>query len=132
MTAGVHLLAQVAQTGGLNYLEVFVVYLAATQERAVVREFVEMVQQHTVDIGGEMLTYAEELMQEGIMKGMMKGKIEGKIEGQVETIESLLSVGAEWAMITAATGITPSQFARLKKQLAQTTTPPSEADQESA
>ena len=84
MTAGVHLLAQVAQTGGLNYLEVFVVYLAATQERAVVREFVEMVQQHTVDIGGEMLTYAEELMQEGIMKGMMKGKIEGKIEGKVE------------------------------------------------
>lgn len=122
------LLAQVAQTGGLNYLEVFVVYLAATQERPVVREFVEMVQQHTVDIGGEMLTYAEELMQEG----MMKGKIEGKIEGQVETIESLLSVGAEWALITAATGITPSQFARLKKQLAQTTTPPSEADQASA
>jgi len=128
LTHAARLLAQVAQTGGLNYMEVFVVYLAATQERPVVREFVEMVQQHTLDIGGEMLTYAEELMQEG----MMKGKIEGKIEGQVETIESLLSVGAEWALITAATGITPSQFETLKKQLQQTTAPPSEADQEAA
>ena len=70
-----------------------------------------------------MLTYAEELKQEGMIKG--------KIEGQLETIESLLAVGAEWALITAATGITPSQFEALKKQLGQATAPPSEAAQKS-
>ena len=101
--------AQVAQTGGVNYMEVFVVYLTATQERRVVQEFVEMVQQYAVDIGGEMLTYAEELKQEG--------RQEGEIKGKIETIESLLAVGAEWSMITKALGITPSQFQVLKEQM---------------
>lgn len=56
-----------------------------------------------------MLTYAEELRQEG--------KIEGKIEGQLETIKSLLAVGAEWSLITGATGITPEEFEKLKEEL---------------
>ena len=101
--------AQVAQTGGVNYMEVFVVYLVATQERRVVQEFVERVRQYAVDIGGDMLTYAEELKQEG--------RQEGEIRGKVETIESLLAVGAEWTLITKATGITPRQFQALKEQL---------------
>ena len=113
--------AQVAQTGGVNYMEVFVVYLAATQERQRVQEFVETVRQYAVDIGGEMLTYAEELKQEGMVKGKIEGKQEGKqegkLEGTIETIESLLAVGAEWALITTATGITPPQFRLLKEQL---------------
>jgi len=116
-----HAARLLAQTGGVNYLEVFVVYLAATQERLVVQKFVEMVQQHTVDIGGEMLTYAEELRQEGKMKG--------KLEGTVETIESLLAVGAEWALITMATGITPPQFRLLKEQLRQAAAPAAGNDQ---
>lgn len=114
--------AQVAQSGGVNYMEVFVVYLAATQERRVVQEFVEVVRQYAVDIGGDMLTYAEELKQEG--------RQEGEIKGKIETIESLLAVGAEWALITAATGITPRQFRVLKEQLWQPAPPSAEAAQE--
>ncbi|MFM7585049.1 MAG: Rpn family recombination-promoting nuclease/putative transposase [Caldilinea sp.] len=101
------LLAQVAQTGGTNYMEFFVVYLVATQERRLVQEFVENLQQYTVDIGGEMLTYAEELKQEG------------EIRGEIKTIDSLLSAGVEWALITKATGITPQRFQALKEQLRQ-------------
>lgn len=107
--------AQVAQSGGMNYMEAFVVYLAATQERRVVQEFVEGVRQYAVDIGGDMLTYAEELKQEG----RQEGRQEGEIRGKVETIESLLAVGAEWTLITKATGITPRQFQALKEQLRQ-------------
>ncbi len=58
-----------------------------------------------------MLTYAEELKQEG--------RQEGEIKGKIETIENLLAVGAEWTLITQATGITPSQFQTLKQQLRQ-------------
>lgn len=58
-----------------------------------------------------MLTYAEELRQEG------------KIEGKIETIESLLSVGADWSLITRATGITPEEFQRLKEELSQLADP---------
>ena len=105
------LLAQIPQSGGLNYVEVFVVYLAATQERRVVQEFAETVRRYALDIGGDMLTYAEELKQEG--------RQEGRQEGEIETIESLLAVGAEWTLITQATGITPGQFQVLKQQLGQ-------------
>ncbi|MCB0059936.1 MAG: hypothetical protein KDE45_23015 [Caldilineaceae bacterium] len=59
--------------------------------------------------GGDMLTYAEELRQEG--------KIEGEIKGKVETIESLLAVGADWSLITRATGITPDEFETLKAEI---------------
>jgi len=117
------LLAQVAQTGGTDYMEFFVVYLVATQERRLVQEFVENLQQYTVDIGGEMLTYAEELKQEGEIRGEIrgeiKGEIRGEIKGEIKTIDSLLSAGVEWALITKATGITPQRFQALKEQLRQ-------------
>ncbi len=89
-----------------------------------VQEFVETVRQYAVDIGGEILTYAEELKQEG--------KLEGKMEGKIETIESLLAVGAEWALITTATGITPPQFRLLKEQLRQAAAPSAGGDQKAA
>jgi len=62
------LLAQIPQTGGVNYRNFFVVYLLATQEQQVVVEFVEMVRQYAVDIGGDMLTVQktiEQTMPEG-------------------------------------------------------------------
>ena len=64
-----------------------------------------------------MVTYAEELKQEG------------RQEGEVKTIERLLAVGVEWTLITRATGITPSQFQVLKAQLQQLSSP-AEADRE--
>ena len=78
-----------------------------------------------------MLTYAEELLQEGEIKGKqeglqegeIKGKqeglLEGEIKGKIEMIESLLSVGGDWGLITRATGIDPIRFQALKEQLAQ-------------
>ena len=99
------LMAQVTQTGGVNYVAVFVLYLAATQERRIVNEFAAEVRRYAPGTGGNMLTYAEELRQED------------KLEGQVETIESLLTVGADWEMITMATGITPARFQEIKAEL---------------
>ncbi|HRJ43384.1 MAG TPA: hypothetical protein PL105_15975, partial [Caldilineaceae bacterium] len=115
------LLAQIPQTGGLDYVELFVVYLVATQERRVVQEFTETMHRYTVDIGGDMLTYAEELLQEGRQEGRQEGQRLGEIKGKIETIESLLAVGADWGLITKATGITPNQFQSLKQQLHQLT-----------
>ena len=103
------LMAQLTRTGGIDYVAVFVLYLAATQERSVVTEFATEVHRYAPGTGGDMLTYAEELRQEG--------KIEGEIKGKVEMIESLLAVGADWSLITRATGITPDEFAALKAQI---------------
>ena len=126
------LMAQVPQMGGVNYVAVFVLYLAATQERKIVNEFAAEVRRYAPETGGNMLTYAEELRQEGKIEGRkegeIKGKIEGKIEGTVETIENLLSVGADWSLITKATGITPGEFQKLKAELERRGDAPAIAD----
>jgi predicted transposase/invertase (TIGR01784 family) len=106
------LMAQLTRTGGLDYVAVFVIYLAATQERKIVNEFAAEVQRYASGTGGDMLTYAEELRQEG----KIEGRKEGEIKGKVETIESLLAVGAEWSLITKATGVTPEGFIHLKEE----------------
>ncbi|GIV68391.1 Rpn family recombination-promoting nuclease/putative transposase [Caldilinea sp.] len=119
------LVAQLTRTGGLDYVAVFVIYLASTQERRVVNEFAAQVKRLAPETGGDMLTYAEELrqegrkegLQEGLQKGLQEGLQKGEIKGKIETIESLLAVGAEWSLITTATGITPEQFAWLKEEL---------------
>ena len=101
-------------------LDAFVVSpLAATQERQVVQIFVEHVRQYAVDMGGDMVTYAEELRQEG----RQEGEIKGEIKGEVKTIERLLAIGVEWTLITRATGITPSQLQALKAQLRELSSP---------
>ncbi|MCB9117222.1 MAG: hypothetical protein H6639_19930, partial [Caldilineaceae bacterium] len=48
---------------------------------------------------------------------LQEGLETGEIKGKVEMIESLLAVGAEWSLITRATGITPDEFETLKAQL---------------
>ena len=113
LQAAAPLMAQLTRTGGIDYVAVFVLYLAATQERRVVTEFATEVHRYAPGTGGDMLTYAEELRQEGLQEGLETGEIKGK----VEMIESLLAVGAEWSLITRATGITPDEFETLKAQL---------------
>jgi len=103
------LMAQLTRTGGVNYVAIFVLYLAATQEQRMVNEFAAQVRQYAPGTGGDVLTYAEELRQEG--------RREGEIKGRIETIENLLRVGHDWSLITRATGITPEEFQRLKARL---------------
>ncbi|BAL98129.1 RpnC/YadD family protein [Caldilinea aerophila] len=84
-------------------------------------EFAAQVRQYAPETGGDMLTYAEELRQEGLQEGLQKGLQEGlqkgELKGKLETIESLLAVGTEWSLITRATGITPEEFERLKAEV---------------
>ena len=116
LQAAAPLMAQLTRTGGVDYVAVFVLYLAATQERRVVTEFATEVRRYAPGTGGDMLTYAEELRQEGKNEGKIEGRKEGEIKAKVETIESLLAVGAEWSLITKATGVTPERFLSLKEE----------------
>ena len=105
------LLADLPESSGINYVRIFVRYLLATQERAQVREFVEIVQAHAAERGEKIMTYAEELMREGEIKGEIKGK--------VETIAKLIGAGVSWSTIEQATGIDAQKFVALKRELAQ-------------
>ena len=104
------LLAALPPSGSVDYLRVFVRYVIATQDNEAVKTFGEAMQRHATGSGGEIMTYAQELLQEGERKG--------KIEGQIETIENFLKAGVEWAVIESATGIDQKQLEALKLQLA--------------
>ena len=103
-------------------LDMFLSYLTATQESAGIETFKERLQDHGADIGGRLMTYAQELLEKGRAEGQAAGRAEGQAEGrmqtQVETVEGLLRVGVTWDVIEAATGLSEAGFRALKAQLA--------------
>lgn len=70
----------------------FVLYLLATQDRGAARSFGEELREAVSGPGGELMTYAEELIQEGERKGRQEGRQEGEqrgvLKGKVGTIET--------------------------------------------
>ncbi len=87
LTLAAELLAQVPRTGGIEYDLFFVVYLAATQERHTVKEFVETLEHHTMSIRDTMLTAAQ--------KWKLEGRVEGRVEAKIEVVENLLKLNVD-------------------------------------
>ena len=118
LTLAAEFLAQVPRTGGINYELFFVVYLAATQKRQTVVEFVETLGDYTMGVRSAILTAAEEWKQEGELKGRVEGRVEGRMEAKIEVIENLLKIGMDWSLIEHATGINQDRFQELKRLFA--------------
>lgn len=53
-------------------------------------------------------------MQNALDFALKSGKAEGIAEGEVKIIAEMLRNGADWAIITKLTGITPEEFERMK------------------
>ena len=75
-----------------------------TQDKETLREFFAALRREVPGPGGDMMTYAEELIREG------------RQEGQVATIESFLRAGVGWSTIKQATGIDKEAFELLRRQ----------------
>ena len=103
-------------SGENDNLDLFLSYLTTTQESEGIDTFKETMQRHGIDIGGKIMTYAQELLE----KGRAEGQAKGRMENQVEVVEGLLRVGVTWDVIEAATGLTETGFQALKAQLADT------------
>jgi len=99
--------------GGVDEFRRFIVYLATVQDVEVIEIFKEALERHGLDLEGEIMTYAEELLAEGRAEGL----IEGEQRGKVEVVEGLLRIGVTWGVIEAATGLTEATFQKLKAQL---------------
>ena len=106
-------LASSLEESGVNVdLDLFLSYLTRTQGREGIDTFKETMQDHGIDVGGQLMTYAQELLAEG--------RAEGRSETQVEVVEGFLRVGVTWEVIEAATGLTEADFQALKARLADT------------
>ena len=69
----------------------------------------ETLRRHGLEQGCEIMTYAQQLLEEG--------RAEGEQHGKVEAAEGFLRVGVTWDVIQAATGLDESQFQALKERL---------------
>ena len=116
-----HLLSDVMLSGDRDAVRAIVMYLWATQDRATARRFGEELRDAVPEPGGDLMTYAEELILQGERKGEQRGRREGeqrgRIEGQVRTIERLVQAGVQWPLIESATGIDREALSALKRRL---------------
>ena len=96
---------------GVDALSLFVVYVldAHEEDEEAVRVFRQALRRHVHGAGGDLMSYAEKLREEGRQKGRQ--------EGQLGTIESLLRVGVEWPAIEAATGLDREAFRALRRRV---------------
>lgn len=109
-------LASLPEAGGEGNLGLFISYLAKTQDRERLDTFKQTMHNRGIDIGGELMTYAEELLAEGRAEGEQRGEQRAK----VKIVEGLLQADVAWNIIEAATGLTETTFQELKAQLAST------------
>jgi len=110
------LLAQLAalpSSREMNYVRIFLRYLLHTQDRAAQETLHAALRQHAPAVGDQLMTYAQELLQEG----ERKGREEGEIRAEVRIIENLLREGMTWAAIERITGVNEAQFQTLKQRL---------------
>ena len=105
------LLAKLPGEPGVDALSLFVVYVldAHEEDEEAVRVFRQALRRHVRGAGGDLMSYAEKLREEG--------RQEGRQEGQLGTIESLLRVGVEWPAIEAATGLDQEAFRALRRRV---------------
>jgi hypothetical protein len=79
-----------------------------TQEPEAAQTFRDVLRQHAPELGDEVMTYAQELLEKG------------RLEERVRVIESLLREGLDWAAIERVMGVNETQFQALKQQVEDT------------
>lgn len=52
---------------------------------------------------------------------MLEGEARGEVKTKIKTVEKMLKIGIDWALIEQVTGIDQLQFQALKRQLVQLT-----------
>ena len=101
---------------GVDYKKVFIVYMAATQKKEDVKEFLYEIKTKTttnfIEGGDHMLCAIDAWKLEGKLEGELKGELKGKIN----VIENFLKAGVGWNLILNATGIDQDKFVGMKNE----------------
>jgi len=111
----VGLISQIPVSPGIDYQQVFFIYIAVTQKEEDVTDFIKIVNQQPDKKGGPMLTARDKWL----MEGKFEGKLEGKLEGEINIINNFINKGIEWAVISDATGINPQKYENMKLEYQQ-------------
>ncbi|MDE0343382.1 MAG: Rpn family recombination-promoting nuclease/putative transposase [Deltaproteobacteria bacterium] len=124
------LAASLVSVGTVDYIRIIAVYLFSMPDKAAADAFDEALRRHRGGQGGGIMSYAQELLEEGRAEGKEEGREEGRAEGKaegkeeglqrgkVEAVEGFLRIGVSWDVITSATGIDEARLRALKERLA--------------
>ncbi len=124
------LVRRLLASGGVGQVRRYNLYLMATVEPERIETYKQALRRHGMDQGDAIMTYAQQLLDEGRAEGRAEGETKGRAEGraegetkgraegQVEVVEGFLAVGVPWETIEAATGLNESTFRALKQQVA--------------
>lgn len=107
------LLGRLRRKGQVDYPFMFLKYVMATQDAAAMETFRDTLRRHGRDYGEDMISYAQQLLEEGRTKGLR----EGEQRGTVKAVEGFLQRGVTWDVIEGATGLNETAYEALKKQL---------------
>ena len=110
LDAAARLAASAVFSGAVNHFRLFVLYVMATQDEAAVKVFDEALRRHGREQGDDVMSYAQQLLEEGREEGIQRGKL--------EAVEGLLRAGVAWNVITAATGLDEAGYRVLKMRFA--------------
>lgn len=104
-----------------SLIQAAISYLLNGRERDELNPLIEQLKQNLPKYGDEIMTYAEELRQEGEQRGMQlgeqKGRQEGKQEAQQEIAKQLLKSGVDSKIIATSTHLPIDKIAELKASL---------------
>ena len=118
LEAAARLAASAIFSGAANHFRLFVLYVMATQDEAAVKVFDEALRRHGREQGGDVMSYAQQLLEEGRKEGRAEGREEGVQRGKLEAVEGLLRAEVTWSVIKTATGLDEAGYRALKARLA--------------
>ncbi len=98
-------LSSLQTSGGVDYVRVFLIYILQTQDQKAIESFQETLRRHSAEVGEDLMSYAQELLEKG------------RNEERLKVIEGLLLEGMEWDFIERVTGVNEAQFQALKDQV---------------
>jgi predicted transposase/invertase (TIGR01784 family) len=101
-----NLLAQLDQLDGREFVEIVLQYFLGSGELKDREQFFELINDSiSYEVGGDIMTLAEQFIEEGIEKG------------KLEVIKTMLSNGVEPAFIAKNTGVSMREIEALQKKL---------------
>ena len=103
------LITQIPETGGIDYIQVFLNYINDKHEYALVLEFIRLVTIHSPELGERMRSATEEFI------------LMGETKNKVEIIENMLKEGCGWDFINKVANITQEKFNELKQRMKEIT-----------
>ncbi|KPA17495.1 Transposase (putative), YhgA-like protein [Candidatus Magnetomorum sp. HK-1] len=120
------LMAQLPQGPGIDYRRVFKIYIAATQDRNKLLEFLAMIRQKPLkkEGGDDMLCAIDEWKLEGRIEGEKRGEKKGRIEGTISIIDNMQKLGMDWSIIANATGVSQQKYEAMQVEYQLLVDPP--------